>query len=167
MEGNIAYRLGTIEDISSIQAIYNYYIDHTNDIYDKKHRDETYMQDWWNSKLEKGFPVFVAEIDQKVVGFSAYGNFRRWDAYECTVEHTIYIAKEHIHKGIGDRLLELLMDEAKRKGFHSMIGGMDGKNKGSIDFHARRGFKEVARIPEVAYKNGERLELVLMQKMLT
>jgi L-amino acid N-acyltransferase len=47
-----------------------------------------------------------------------------------------------------------------------MIGAVDGDNAGSIRFHERHGFTVVGRLPEVRFKFGRRLELVLMQRML-
>ena len=164
--GTVSIRKASIEDLAPIQDTFNYYIDHTNDIYDKAHRDDDYMKDWWEVKENNGFPIFIAEVDGKYAGFATYGSFRRWDAYEVTVEHCLYLNPEFQRMGIGRMLLEGLIDDAKANGFHSMIAGTDAKNSPSIDFHKKFGFKIVAEVPEVAYKNGERLTLILMQKML-
>jgi phosphinothricin acetyltransferase len=47
-----------------------------------------------------------------------------------------------------------------------MVGAIDAKNHGSIEFHKKFGFVETARMPEVAQKNGQWLTLVFMQKQL-
>ena len=47
-----------------------------------------------------------------------------------------------------------------------MVAGIDSENVGSIRFHERLGFFEVARMPEIGEKFGRRLDLVLMQRML-
>ncbi len=44
-----------------------------------------------------------------------------------------------------------------------MVAGIDAANVRSIAFHARLGFAEVARMPGVGDKFGQRLDLVLMQ----
>ena len=44
---------------------------------------------------------------------------------------------------------------------------IDSQNANSIDFHAALGFVEVARMPEVGEKFGQRLDLVLMQRRLS
>ena len=43
---------------------------------------------------------------------------------------------------------------------------IDSENVGSIRFHERCGFFEVARMPELGTKFGRRLDLVLMQRLL-
>ncbi|CAB5077077.1 unannotated protein [freshwater metagenome] len=47
-----------------------------------------------------------------------------------------------------------------------MVGGIDSGNEGSIKLHEELGFRESARMEEVALKGGELLTLVLMQKIL-
>jgi L-amino acid N-acyltransferase YncA len=47
-----------------------------------------------------------------------------------------------------------------------MVAGIDAENTGSIRFHERLGFVEVARMPETGRKFGRWLELVLMQRVL-
>jgi phosphinothricin acetyltransferase len=69
-------------------------------------------------------------------------------------------------RGIGRSLVDALVDRARREGKHVMVAGIDGENVGSIRFHERLGFFEVARMPELGEKFGRRLDLVLMQRML-
>ena len=33
---------------------------------------------WWKTKQEQGFPVFVAEENGRLVGLSSIGPFRAW-----------------------------------------------------------------------------------------
>ena len=55
---------------------------------------------------------------------------------------------------------------AKEGGYHSMIGGIDANNEGSIRFHEKFGFMEVARMREVGFKFDCWLDLVFMQLIL-
>jgi phosphinothricin acetyltransferase len=47
-----------------------------------------------------------------------------------------------------------------------MVGAVTGENEGSIRFHERLGFVEVARMPQAGAKFGRWLDLVLLQKQL-
>lgn len=161
------YRIAEEKDLKSIQAILNYYILNSNDIYDKQSRTDKEMQEWWSQKLQSNFPIWVAEDESEVIAFASYGSFRRWEGYSTTVEHSIYIHKSSQSKGIGKSLMKLLIDNAKSEGFHSMIGGIDSENTASIRFHERLGFHEAGLLKEVAFKNDRWLDLVFMQKILS
>ena len=49
---------------------------------------------------------------------------------------------------------------------HVMVGAIDAENVASIAFHARMGFVETARMPQVGFKFGRWLDLVLMQRQI-
>ena len=69
-------------------------------------------------------------------------------------------------RGVGRALMDALVARRGRDGKHVMVAGIDGDEPGSIRFHERLGFFEVARMPEIGEKFGRRLDLVLMQRML-
>jgi phosphinothricin acetyltransferase len=51
-------------------------------------------------------------------------------------------------------------------GKHVMIAGIEAGNATSIRLHARLGFVETGRMPEVGRKFDRWLDLVLMQRIL-
>ena len=111
-------------------------------------------------------PVIVAEIDNEVVGFGTFGIFRPWPAYQFSVEHSIYVHKNARSKGIGKSLLTELIVLAKNGGYHTMIAGVDGSNKGSFEFHKKFGFEEIGTFKEVGFKFAKWLDLRFLQLFL-
>ena len=59
-----------------------------------------------------------------------------------------------------------LIDAAEKLGMHAMVAGIEAGNLASVRLHERFGFREVARMPEVGFKFGRWLDLVLMQRTL-
>jgi len=156
-------------DAVAINALYNATVATTTVQWTEHLESVTTRQAWVEKHLDAGNPVLVAEIDYEVIGFASYDDFRdstKWPGYRFTVEHTIHVEAEHQGAGVGRDLLRSLIERASAAGKHVMIGAIDGANAGSIRFHAREGFVEVARLPEVGFKFGRWLDLVLMQRVL-
>ena len=111
-------------------------------------------------------PVIVAEQEGRFAGFATFGPFRSGPGYAQTVEHTILVTPQARGAGVAQILMTNLEDEARRAGHHVMVAGISASNRRAIRFHAGLGFAEVARMPEVGEKWGQKLDLVLMQKIL-
>lgn len=159
-------RLYQASDLEAIREIINDSILFSSNNYDYRAKTTEEVQMQMEKKLEDGFPILVGVINNRVCGFATYGKFRAKPGYNTTVEHSIYLTDSAQGKGLGTAMMKDLIQFARNKGIHVMIAGMDSQNLGSYRFHERLGFKEVARIPEVATKFEKWLTLVLMQLTL-
>jgi len=151
------------EDTQYILDIINYAILHSTSLYDYNIRNYEQQKTILEEKINKNFPVIVAELNGIVVGFGMYSEFRDKEAYQFTVEHSIYVDENFHRKGIGKQLLEELIDLARKQKIHTMIGVIDSENQGSVIFHEKFGFKTVGVIKESGYKFDRWLDSVLMQ----
>ncbi len=159
-------RAATENDLPAILAIYNHAILTTTASYDYDAQSIETRQAWFSDKKAHGMPVFVIEDETGVAGFATYGQFRDKIGYQFTVEHSIYIAEGKRGGGYGSQLMTALITAANKQGMHVMIAGIDASNEGSINFHRRFGFEEVAHFKEVGFKFDSWLDVVFMQKML-
>lgn len=114
----------------------------------------------------KGFPFLVATEAGVLLGYASFGDFRPHDGYARTVEHSIYVHKDHQRKGVARSLLPQLIAAAVRLGKHAIIGGIDATNAASIALHQQFGFEIVGRLPEVGFKFGRYLDLLFLEKIL-
>ena len=111
--------------------------------------------------------AFLAAIDGgRVLGYASFGDFRPHDGYRLSVEHSVYVHKDHHRKGVARALMLPLMERARDIGKHVMIGALDASNEASIALHLKLGFAETGRMPEVGYKFDRYLDLVFVQKVL-
>ena len=154
------------KDLSQLLSIYNDIILTTTAVYDYRPHTLAMRQQWFDSKREQGFPVFVAEEGDLIVGFSSIGPFRNWAAYKYSVENSVYVSKEKRGKGIGKLLLPPLIEAAKKLEMHTIIASIDATNESSLRLHKSFGFEEVAHFKEVGYKFGRWLDLKFLQLML-
>lgn len=155
-----------IEDTLAILEITNHSILHSTALYDYSIRTYEQQKSLLEEKINKNFPVIVAEVEDKVVGFGMYSEFRFREAYQFTVEHSVYVDENHLGNGIGKLLLERLIAIAKEQNLHTMIGVIDSENQESIEFHKKFGFKTVGIINESGYKFDRWLNSVFMQLIL-
>lgn len=154
------------KDTQAILDIINYNILNSTALYDYNIRTFEQQKKILEEKIDKKFPVIVAELDGMVVGFGMYSEFRFREAYKFTVEHSVYVNQNYHGKGIGKIILEELIHLAKNQKIHTMIAVIDAENQSSVDFHERFGFKTVGIIKESGYKFDRWLDSVFMQLIL-
>ena len=154
------------EDTQAILEIINHNILYSTSLYDYSVRTIEQQKAILEEKIKKGFPVIVAEKEGEILGFGMYSEFRFREAYQFTVEHSVYVAANHLGKGIGKSLLSELIVLAKAQKLHTMIGVIDSENQNSIAFHEQFGFKIVGVVKESGYKFDRWLDSVFMQLIL-
>jgi phosphinothricin acetyltransferase len=153
-------------DTETIVGLLNYYIVNSTSIYDYDIRTLEQQQTIFEEKLKNGFPIIVATIDDRVVGFGYYSEFRFREAYKYTVEHSVYVLPSEHGKGIGSLLMKNLIDLAQQQNLHTMIAVIDSENQSSINFHEQFGFETVGIIKESGFKFNRWLHSEIMQLML-
>lgn len=166
MSEHLSIRQASLKDIPEILDILNYEIEHSTVVYDYKKRTLVQQEKWFKSKQENKMPILVVEENNTILGYGTYSIYRPWEAYKYSVEHSIYIQNKAQAKGIGKIIMEALITQAKDKGYHTMIAGIDAENDVSYHFHKKFGFKEVGRLNEVGYKFNRWLDLIYMQLYL-
>lgn len=162
----IQIRTALEQDLEAMLEIYNDVIVNTTAVYDYQPHTLEMRRQWFRIKEAQGFPVFVAEEDGRVVGFSSIGPFRAWAAYKYSVENSVYVAADQRGKGIGKLLIAPLVEASVQLNMHTIIAGIDATNEASIKLHRSIGFEEVAHFKQVGYKFGRWLDLTFMQLLL-
>ncbi|MBN6335161.1 N-acetyltransferase, partial [Escherichia coli] len=106
------------DDCAAIAEIYNHAVVHTAAIWNDKTVDTDNRIAWFEARQLAGFPVLVSEEDGVITGYSSFGDWRAFDGFRHTVEHSVYVHPEHQGKGLGRKLLVALIAEARRLNKH-------------------------------------------------
>ena len=100
------------------------------------------------------------------MAFASYGTFRAFPAFKYSVEHSIYVHRDHRGKGLGRKMLEELVEAARQRQVHILVGAIDAANDASIALHAALGFEHAGTIRQAGFKFGRWLDLAFYQLTL-
>jgi phosphinothricin acetyltransferase len=140
------------DDLWRIREIVNHYIEHSVFNFRTEPQSLDELRALWQQRRQH-FPWLVAVVDGRVVGVAYAGPWNERDAYRWTVESTIYVDPTTRRRGVGDALYSALLDQLRRKGFHSAIAVIALPNEPSVRLHERHGFVDTGRLREVGYKH--------------
>jgi len=155
------------KQLPEILAIFNEAILNSTALYDYKIRTLENIKDWYSEKQIHNYPIIGAfDIQDNLLGFATYGQFRIRPAYKYTVEHSVYVRIDKRGQGIAKNLLQELIAMAKAQDYHVIVGVIDALNLTSIKLHEKQGFKLNGIINEVGYKFGKWLDAAFYQLIL-
>ena len=156
-------RQATAADIPIILEIFNDNIVNSTAIYMYKEQTLQQRMEWFEKKQQAGEPLFVYIENDDVAGYATYGPFRAYPAYQYTVEHSVYVHKNHYKKGIASKLMSELIEYATKQEVKTMVGCIDKDNEPSIRIHEKLGFTYSGTIRNAGYKFNRWLDLVFYQ----
>jgi phosphinothricin acetyltransferase len=155
-------------DLPALRDIFNDAVLNTTAIWMDNVVDLANRQAWFAARAQQGYPILVAEnADGEVVGYASFGDWRPFDGFCHTVEHSVYIRADQRGKGLGPQLLTALIERAKTCDKHVMVAAIESGNAASIGLHQRLGFAITGQMPQVGRKFGRWLDLTFMQLILT
>jgi phosphinothricin acetyltransferase len=159
-------REATPADLPAILAIYNHAVAETTAIWNETLVDLDNRKAWFDLRQSRGFPILVAEVEGKIAGYASYGDWRPFDGFRHSVEHSVYVEKDFYGRGLGKALMTALIERARAGKIHVMIAAIEAGNTGSIALHKSLGFRLVGTHHEVGQKFGRWLDLTMMELKL-
>lgn len=154
-------------DAVAIAEIYAHHVLHGTASFDTDPPSVEFWRDKIAAITARGWPFVVAEEAGVCGGYAYASQFRDRPAYAGTCEDSIYVAPDHVGRGVGTMLLAALVDEARDFGFEQMIAVIGGAEPASVAVHAKVGFVEAGRMRNVGRKFGRVLDTLYMQLDLT
>lgn len=166
MENSVTIRPATEADLPAILAIYNDAVANTTAIWNDTLVDLDNRRQWMQARLAGNNPVLVAERADEVIGYATYGDWRAFDGFRQTKEHSVYVRSDRKGGGAGTLLMQALVLTARERGVHVLVACIEAGNAASIRLHEKLGFRHVGTFAEVGQKFGRWLDLTCMELRL-
>jgi phosphinothricin acetyltransferase len=154
------------DDLPDLLAIYNDAVLNTTAIWNETPVDLANRQTWFELRAAQGYPILVAVDDSGVLGYASFGDWRPFEGFRYTVEHSVYVRGDQRGKGLGPVLMEALIERARAGGKHVMVAAIESGNAASIRLHERLGFVVTGQMAQVGVKFGRWLDLTFMQRVV-
>jgi len=101
------------------------------------------------ASAERGVANWVAEEEGAVVGWAALGPARDEDSGSDTCElYALYLAPEHVGRGVGRALIRHCLAEAAAQGHRGMTLWVLANNARAVRFYVAAGFARDPRVTE-------------------
>lgn len=152
-------------DVAAIAEIYNEAILTTTATFDTEPKSIEERTKWLEAHDER-HPVLVAVFDGKAIGWSSLTRWSDRSAYDDTAETSFYVHSAYRGRGIGRRLKEATIAEARRLKFHTLIARVAEGSLESIHLNESAGFEFVGTLRQVGRKFGRLLDVHIYQKLL-
>lgn len=150
----------------SILDIYNWAVKHSTATFDTESKSLPKDQDWFKPFQER-YPLLVSISNDTVIGFGLLKPFSDRIAYNDTCELSIYIDPNHHGKGVGNKMMEKILQVGESAKFKAILSKIETSSQESIHLHKKYGFFEVGTLLKVGYKFDKWLDVLIMQKLFS
>lgn len=160
-------RVAEKKDMPRILEIYNYEVLHGNATFDLKPKTLKERMKWFHEHNIDNHPLIIAELDGLIAGYASLSAYREKEAYEATVELSVYVAPECRRRGVARFLMaEILKEAREREDIHTVISVITEGNEASMKLHEEYGFIYCGTMREVGEKFGKKIGIVNYQLMV-
>lgn len=146
-------------DLPAIVAIYNAAIPGRLATADLTPVSVESRKAWFTAHGAQTYPIIVAALDCKIIGWGALSTFYGRPAYRRTAEVAVYIDPAYARQGIGQNLTLELLNRAKQLGFKSLLAFIFAHNEPSVRLFARNGFTLWGHLPRIADMDNRERDL--------
>ena len=166
-------RNATLGDAEEILRIYSYYVENTAISFEYKSPTLSEFKSRMSAIMKK-YPYLVLEKDGEIKGYSYANTFKDREAYDWSVELTIYINCNARKEGYGSALYSELEEKLKVMGITNLYACIgyptfaddEYLDRNSALFHEHMGFRRVGTFKDCGRKFGRWYSMIWMEKII-
>lgn len=106
----------------------------------------------------------VAIENDQVLGWAALSPVSGRCVYAGVAEVSVYVHPEARGKGVGNQLLQALIQESENHGFWTLQAGIFPENTSSIRIHEKNGFRIIGRREKIGQMDGKWRDTLLLER---
>lgn len=165
--GDVEIRHAEAGDLKQLTSLYNHYVINTAITFDLEPLSESQRSEWLMQFRPEGrYRLLVAVRVGRILGYACSAQFRVKQAYETSVETSIYLAPGEQGRGLGSKLYEALFMSISSEDIHRAYAGVTHPNDASIAIHKKFGFNSIGLYSEVGRKLGRYWDVEWFEKVL-
>jgi len=119
-------------------------------------------EEWDSSHLKHC--RLVARDGSKIIGWAALTPVSGRCVYAGVAEVSVYVDPVHQGEGIGNALLQELIDDSEKHSIWTLQAGIFPENIASLRIHEKAGFRQVGFREKIGKMNGVWRDTVLLEK---
>lgn len=120
----------------------------------------------WLASRPARAPVWCAEMDGALVGWSALAPLSHRPWYAGVAEYTVYVAAAKHGAGVGGRMLAALVEAAPGYGYWKLVGLILADNAAGLALARRAGFRVVGTHLAHAPRDGVWRDVTIVERHL-
>ncbi|MFV0559635.1 MAG: GNAT family N-acetyltransferase [Enterococcus sp.] len=158
------FRFADEQDLPPIVRIYNQAVVTRKSTADLEQIDVSERTEWFLQHSRNKRPIWVIELDEKVVGWISLTNFYGRIAYQETAEISIYIDREYQEKKLGHCALYFVEQQVDQLGIKTILAFIFGHNQASQHLFKQHGYQQWGHLPNVAKLDEQICDLDILGK---
>lgn len=160
MKDRIFIRKAEERDLQQLLDIYNYEVEHGVATLDLRPKTMNEWKQWFQVHNVDNHPLLVAEMEGRVAGYASLSSYREKEAYQSTVELSVYVDWACRGQGVATGLMEeILLMAREDSSIHLVVSVITSGNEASVRLHGKYGFRFCGMIHEVGWKMGRYLDI--------
>jgi L-amino acid N-acyltransferase YncA len=151
-----------LEDLPTMVAIYNAAIPGRMATADLDPVSVESRRAWFEEHTPAARPLWVIEDQGVVRAWLSFQSFYGRPAYHATAEISVYVAPQWHRMGYGRGLVSEAILKAPALGLKTLVAFIFGHNEASLRLFRGFGFRDWARLPDVAELDGVERDLLIL-----
>lgn len=158
--------IATKDDCEAIANIYNEYIAAGTATMDATLKTKADIVAWLD-KFNDRECLYSLKREDQVIGWGIIKRYSDREGYRFACETAIYLTESELSKGYGSFLKKFVIEQCKIFNYRHLVAKIWAKNQVSIDYNIKLGYTIVGTQKNIGFRNGEWLDVVIMQLLLS